>query len=180
MKLDLFETHDRLLHLQKDQSASITQGADDCLKRNSLSLALQGHSPYVYLFAHPRTMEDGATKKMLWQPRLSKPKAQTNSYLFRAISNTDILEICWMIPPREMWGVYRKGNVTASDIVTWSIAKFNNNRPALENAYPDDYAEDKIREIYRIIAAEMDQDHRMKNLYPKQDLSEAFSALPEE
>lgn len=175
MKLDRLETHDRLLHLQKDQSASITQGADDCLKRNPLSLALQRHSPYVYLFAHPRTMEDGATKKMLWQPRLSKPAAQTNSYLFRAQSNTDILEICWMIPPREMWGAYRKGNVTASDIVTWSIAKFNNNRPALENSYPDDYSEDKIRDIYRIIAAEMDQDHRMKKMYPMQDHEEGFS-----
>ena len=104
MKLNRLETHDRLLYYKKDQSASITQGIDDCLKRNPLSIALQRHSPYVYIFAHPRTADDGYTKRMLWQARLGKPKAQTNSYLFRAKSNADILEICWMIPPRSNGG----------------------------------------------------------------------------
>jgi len=177
MKLDLFDTHDRLLHLKKDQSASISQGADDCLKKNPLSLALQRHSPYVYLFAHPRTADDGVTKKMLWQPRLGKPKAQTNSYLFRAQSNTDILEICWMIPPREQWGQYRKGLVTESDMVSWSIAMFNGKRPMLEDPFPEDFSEEKIREIYKVIALEMEQERRMKKIYPKPNSSEVFEAL---
>ena len=100
MKVDRLETHDRLLHFKKDQALNIAQGAEDCLKRNPLSLAIQSRSPYVYLFAHPRTADDGFTKRMLWQPRLTRPKAQTNSYLFRAQSNSDVIEVCWLLPPR--------------------------------------------------------------------------------
>ena len=76
MKLNRLETHDRLLHLKKDQEAIIFQGAQDCLKKNTDSLSMQMHSPYVYLFAHPRTAEDGVTQRLLWQPRLTKPAAQ--------------------------------------------------------------------------------------------------------
>src|SRR5215470_6737494 len=88
MKLNRLETHDRLQHFVQDQSKNIWQGADDCMKRNPLSLALQDRSPYIYIFAHPRTADDGVTKRMLWQPRLTKPQAQSNSYLFRAKSNS--------------------------------------------------------------------------------------------
>lgn len=177
MKLDRLETHDRLLDLKRDQSNTISQGVDDCLKINPLSLALQRHSPYIYIFAHPRTSEDGRSKRMLWQPRLGKPKAQTNSYLFRANTGTDNLEICWMIPPREMWASYRKGNITESDIVVWSLRMFNENRPALENPFPDDFSDAQIKGIYTVIAAEMEEELRIKKLYPKQDSSVAFSAL---
>src|ERR1700685_1507363 len=106
MKIDRLETHDRLEHFVNDQWATISQGASDCLLRNPDSLALQEKSPYIYIFAHPRTHDDGVSKRMLWQPRLTKPKAQTNSYLFRAASKSDVLMICWLIPPREMWNQY--------------------------------------------------------------------------
>src|SRR6185503_3789607 len=98
MKLNVLETHDRLKHLIKDQSANVFQGAEDCLKKNPLSLSIQEKSPYVYLFAHPRTADDGVNKRLLWDPRLSIPEAQTNSYLFRAISHSDIIEVVWMLP----------------------------------------------------------------------------------
>ena len=47
MKLNLFETHDRLLHFKKDQYDAINEVADTCLKRNPISLALQNRSPYI-------------------------------------------------------------------------------------------------------------------------------------
>src|ERR1700751_4609356 len=115
MKVNVFEAHDRLLHFKKDQEINIFQGAEDCLKKNPDSLAIQEKSPYVYLFAHPRTDEDGVTKRMIWQARLSIPKAQTNSYLFRAISKSDIIQIVWLLPPREMWSQYTQGKVTESN-----------------------------------------------------------------
>jgi len=121
MKLNRLETHDRLLHFKKDQEANIFQGAEDCLKKNPDSLFFQSKSPYIYIFAHPRTCDDGVTKKMFWQPRLWKPKAQTNSYLFRAKSNTDIIEICWLLPPKELWNQYILDNVTEHKEVLWSI-----------------------------------------------------------
>lgn len=149
MKLNRLETHDRYQHFLKDQSQNIFQGAEDCLKKNQLSLDLQDKSPYIYIFAHPRTAEDGVTKRMLWQPRLTKPKPETNSYLFRVPSKTDLIEVCWLIPPIELWEQYITGNVTESDLVYWSISQFRFNREELEKNHPDDLPDAKIKEIYR-------------------------------
>lgn len=155
MKLNRLETHDRLEHFKKDQELNIWQGADDCMKRNSLSLALQDKSPYIYMFAHPRTCDDGVTKKMFWQPRLTKPTPQENSYLFRAISKTDVLEICWLIPPKELWSQYQRGNVTEEPTILWSINQFRHNRKQLEAKEHDDLSEDRILAIYREIDASL-------------------------
>lgn len=154
MKVDRLEAHDRLEHFNEDQSININQGAEDCLKKNTLSLAMQEKSPYVYLFAHPRTAEDGVTKVMFWQPRLTKPQAQTNSYLFRAESKSDLIEVCWLIPPEEMWGQYKKGNVTHSDLVGYFIDQYNTNKPELERPHPKDLSEEESRSIYRQIVKE--------------------------
>lgn len=158
MKLNRLETHDRLEHFIKDQSINIAAGAEACLKKNRLSLALQERSPYIYLFAHPRTEDDGVTKKMFWQPRLTKPEAQTNSYLFRAQSKTDIVEVCWLLPPRVMWAQYRKGNVTEHEVVVWSISQYMNKKPELEKPDPNDLPDHVARDIYKQVIAEIRQD----------------------
>lgn len=177
MKLNRLETHDRLLHLKKDQSNVIQQGAEDCLKKNSLSLAYQRRSPYIYIFAHPRTAEDGVSKRMLWQPRLRKPSAQPNSYLFRAKSNTDLIETCWMLPPQETWNQYKKGNVTESEIVRWSIHQYLHNREELQKPFPDDFKKEQADAILLDIAIEMEEEIRMRKLYTKPDSSEAFQGF---
>lgn len=171
MKIKILEAHDRKLHLIKDQGQNLSQGAEECLKRNPDSLAIQNRCPYVYIFAHPRTHEDGVSQRMLWQPRITRPKPQTNSYCFRAISKTDLLEICWMLPPRELWAQYSKGKVTESDIVAWSIDMFENNRKQLEAKHPEDYSDEKEKEIFMNVL----KDRRGT----KQDFSEDFSSLQE-
>ena len=165
MKLNILETHDRLLHFKQDQAQNIFQGAEDCLKRNSLSLALQERSPYVYIFAHPRTHDDGVTKVMYWQPRLTKPEAQTNSYLFRAISHSDIMQICWLIPPTELWPQYEKGKVTQHETVIWSIDQFRTNKKNLEQKDPEDLSEERIKNIYQHIHIKNERTKLMDNLY---------------
>ncbi len=178
MKIERLEAHDRLLHLKQDQALNVAQGAEDCLKKNSLSLALQQHSPYIYVFAHPRTADDGVNKRMIWQPRLTKPKAQTNSYLFRAVSNTDQMEICWLLPPNETWSQYKKGNVTEHELVLWSIEMFTNNKKALEEIPKEDLSEQQIKNIYLIVANEMDQELKMKKMYGiKPDSLEVFPSF---
>lgn len=149
MRIDRLEAHDRLLHLKKDQAQNIFLGAEECLKKNPDSLSLQEKCPYIYIFAHPRTADDGVTKRMLWQPRLSKPTAQTNSYLFRAISKTDVIEICWLLPPQEQWAQYQKGNITESNDVLWSINQYTLNRQELEKPHADDYSEEHCRAIFK-------------------------------
>lgn len=175
MKINRLETHDRLQHLIKDQSINIYQGAEDCLKKNPLSLAIQERSPYIYIFAHPRTHDNGVDKVMYWQPRLSIPEPQTNSYLFRAISKTDIIEVCWMIPPREMWEQYKKGNVTESNWAFWSIEQFKDNRNNLKHPHPDDFSEEKASLIMQEVVNEKRQDIKMKKLYPMQQNVVDFS-----
>lgn len=164
MKLNVLEAHDRLKHLIKDQSANIFQGAEDCLKKNPLSLAIQEKSPYIYIFAHPRTADDGVNKVMYWDPRLSIPEAQSNSYLFRAISHTDIIEVCWMIPPVEMWSQYDEGKVTESNWAYWSINQYKSNKKALEKPHPEDMPEEKARLIMKAVVDEKLYDVRQQKM----------------
>jgi hypothetical protein len=172
MKLNLFETHDRLLHFKKDQALNIFEGAQECLKKNRVSIGFQQYSPYVYIFAHPRTADDGVTKRMIWQPRLTKPKAQTNSYLFRATSHTDILEICWLLPPEEMWSQYLKSKVTEHELVMWSISQFKHHRTLLESPNEEDLSDEKIKQIYITVATEIDQEKRMEKMYGRKHTEE--------
>lgn len=165
MKINKLETHDRFQHLVKDQSINISEGAEDCLRKNPLSLSIQDKSPYIYLFAHPRTAEDGVNKQMYWQPRLSIPKAETNSYLFRAISKTDIIEICWLIPPQEQWGQNKKGNIVENPIVEWSISQYKNNRLELEKPHPDDISEERAKIIMKSVIDEHRQSLKNKNMH---------------
>lgn len=165
MKLNILEAHDRHKHLIKEQAINISQGVDDCLKKNTFSLALQTYSPYIYIFAHPRTLEDGSTKVMYYQPRLTKPEAQTNSYLFRFKSHSDVGEVCWLLPNGEIWGQHKKGNITESELVQWSIAQFKTNKACLEAPDPEDLPEDRIRAIYTQIKADLSEKHLMGRLY---------------
>lgn len=178
MKIHRLETHDRLLHFKKEQAINIAQGAEECLKKNPLSLALQENSPYVYLFAHPRTHDDGINKVMYWQPRLTKPEAQTNSYLFRANSKTSSMEVCWLLPPREMWDQYTKGKVTEHELVVWSINQFILNKKKLEEPDPADLPEHLSKEILKKVIQEKQEDLRMKKMYIKPNSSVVYEALP--
>ena len=165
MKVNVLEAHDRLLHFKKDQEANIFQGAEDCLKHNEDSLFYQDRSPYVYLFAHPRTADDGVNKVMYWQPRLQKPDAQINSYLFRAHSHSDNVEVVWLIPPPEMWSQYKTGNVTEHETVNWSIQQFLSNKKGLEQKHPEDMDEERSKHILTELICLKRQNRMMNRLY---------------
>lgn len=97
------------------------------------------------------TLSDIPTHRMIWQPRLTKPKAQTNSMLFKGYPGTDTVKVIWMIPEREMWDQYRKGNLTESSIVVESIHSFEHDRERLEAKEIDDLPDARIDQIYREI-----------------------------
>ena len=174
MIVDLYDTHDRLIHFKNNQSENILTGCEECLKKNQDSISLQDKSPYIYIFAHARTSDEGSGKRMLWQPRLSKPTPQTNSFLFRVRSKTDEIEICWMIPPRELWPQYKKGNITESDIVSWSIDQFTNNRKKLAASYEDDLSPEQIKNIWIAIAKEKEDKIQAEKLSTKPKTLEVF------
>jgi len=147
MKIDRLETHDRMQEFMKNDF-DIAACCQDMIDKRPF-----GRHPF-YIFAHARTDDDGARKRLIWQPRLTKPKAQTNSMLFKAYPGTDLLKVIWIIPAREMWAQYQKDKVTASKIVFDSILLFQNNRGLLEAREEDDLHDWEIDAIYRQLSYE--------------------------
>lgn len=147
MKIDRHETHDRYKHF-------IGQDFDiGACCQNLIDQRPFGEHPF-YIFAHPRTHEDGVTKRMIWQPRLTRPQPQTNSMLFKAYPGQDLIKIIWMIPDRALWKQYQKGNVTANETIVQSIYDFQHNREALARKEPDDLQDWQIDSIYRELSVE--------------------------
>ena len=141
MKINPLDAHDRYEHFTK-QSFDIAECCQDLINKRPF-----GNHPF-YIFAHARTDDDGVTKRLLWQPRLTKPKAQTNSMLFKAYPGTDVIKVIWMIPARELWDQYQKGKLTQNKTVSESIHDFEFNRQKLEQREEDDLSDDKIDAIY--------------------------------
>lgn len=145
MKIEKLDAHDRLLNLQQKQSLDISECCQDLIKKRPF-----GNYPF-YIFAHARTDDDGVTKRLIWQPRLTKPKAQTNSMLFKAYPFSDTIDVLWMIPERHLWSQYEKGKLTESQVVIESIEAFQNERGKLEAPDSDDLSDEQISKIYESI-----------------------------
>ncbi len=174
MKLNKLETHDRLIQFNK-QKDHITQGCLDCIKHRPEEFL---NYPF-YIFAHCRTHDNGHTKRLIWEPRLTKPKAQTNSMLFKAYPPTDKIKVIWMIPAREMWNAYGRGLMLEDDVTGKSIKAFQFDRESIECKEEDDLAEDKIDQIYLEMSINANKRIRMQEMYAKQATSEPFSAVSE-
>jgi hypothetical protein len=158
MKLNRLETHDRLEHFTR-QSFDIGQCCQDLIDKRPF-----GQHPF-YIFAHARTDEDGVTKRLIWQPRLTKPKAQSNSMLFKAYPGTDVLKVIWMIPAVELWEQYEKGKMTENKTVYDSIQAYKLNRNELEKPEDDDLSDEKIHQIYRDLSLDARHKSHMDKMY---------------
>lgn len=145
MKVDRLDAHDRFEYLTK-QKFDISECCQDLIRQRPF-----GDHPF-YIFAHTRTEPDSATKRLIWQPRLTKPKAQSNSMLFKVYPGTDVIKVIWMIPAVEMWQQYAKGKMMQNKTVCDSIRDFQMNRGKLEQPEDDDLTDLQIDGIYREIA----------------------------
>lgn len=145
------DVHDRLTEVRKTAD-KITEGIQGCIKNNPFDK----YADYSYIFAHKRSADiPGQPDRILWQNRLTKPKAQTNSMLFKVYKVAmDALHIKWIIPPREQWDCYKKGNLFEEEIVSQSIYDFENNREWLERREDDDLSDERIDAIYKEISKE--------------------------
>ena len=150
LKVDRLETHDRLLEYTK-QKDYISEGIRECILNRPEEF---GNRPF-YVFAHLRTHENGYLKRLVWQPRLKKPKSQTNSMLFKAYPPSDKIKVIWMIPERSQWGQYQRGNITQDDLTVKSIMMFQTDRETLERKEEDDLEDFQIDDIYIAISANL-------------------------
>lgn len=158
MKINLLDAHDRLTHFTK-HNFSIAEYCQDIINQRPF-----GNYPF-YIFAHARTDDDGVTKRLIWQPRLTKPKAQSNSMLFKAYPGTDIIKVIWMIPSTELWKQYNKGLLTENKIVAESINNFLYHREKLEVKEADDLSDDQIHSIYLEISSQVSHERLMNKFY---------------
>jgi hypothetical protein len=176
MKLNRLETHDRYKHFT-GQDFDIGACCQNLIDQRPF-----GQHPF-YIFTHARTidlderiaifnldlqrsltdptyirlyhrLENVPEKKVIWQPRLTRPTPQTNSYLFKAYPGSDVVKVIWMIPDRAMWSQYEKGKVTANETIMQSINDFENNRELLARKEPDDLQDWEIDSIYRELSIE--------------------------
>lgn len=145
MKINRLETHDRYQFFTK-QNFSISECCQSLIDQRPF-----GNVPF-YIFAHSRTDDDGVRKRLIWQPRLTKPKAQTNSMLFKVYPGTDNVKVIWIIPTRELWKQYQIGNITQNKTILDSIYAFQHKREELEAPESDDLSDDQIDAIYRNIS----------------------------
>lgn len=141
MKLNRLETHDRFKHFSK-QDFSIGQCCQDLIDQRPFG----NHA--FYIFAHARTDDDGVTKRLIWQPRLTRPKPQTNSMLFKGYPGSDVIKIIWILPPRELWAQYEKGKMTENEMISNCIHDFENNGEKMAAPEEDDLSDSEIDMIY--------------------------------
>lgn len=163
MKIDRLETHDRYQHFVKGEF-DISKTCQGIIDQRPF-----GEHPF-YIFAHKRAIGLDERKaiwremgysiplnkipsaRLIWQPRLTKPEAQENSMLFKGYPGSDLVKVIWIIPQRELWKQYEKGNVTESETVKESIHLFRTNKEKLEAREDDDLPEETVRRIYKEIA----------------------------
>ncbi len=164
MKIDRLETHDRFKQYQ-NQWDSIVQGCLDCI--SGVPEAFKG--PF-YVFAHTRTVENdersdlvlkwGYQKektpnvRLIWQPRITKPKAEPNSYLFLARKGSDEIQTIWILPKQELWDNFEPGKMMENEDIWTSILNYRFNRKRLEAPEPDGPTKGQEEEFRRIVGHE--------------------------
>lgn len=141
MEVNRLEAHDRLESV-KQQGLDISKCCQDLIDQRPFD----DHA--FYIWAHARTMDDGITKNLLWQPRLTKPHAGTNSMLFKVKPGSDEVKIIWMIPDEALWDNFKKGQLMENEIVYNSIQDYLHNRTKLEAKEPDDMTNKQIKDFY--------------------------------
>ena len=140
MKIDPLDAHDRLLSFTK-QDFQIPECFDNLVKSKPF-----GDHPF-YIFCHQRTEDDGVSKRYIFSPWIVKPRAQTNSDLYKVYPGSDIVKVIWRIPSREMWDVYKRGNMFENPIIVNSCWLFDNNRDELEKPEEDDPTPEEAQQI---------------------------------
>lgn len=174
MKITRSDAHDRFSFYQK-QDSNIAECCQSLINQRPF-----GEHAF-YIFAHARTigldekikllssgkyitLAEVPEKTIIWQPRLTKPKCESNSMLFKAYPGSDNIKVIWILPPKEYWDEFKKGNMTENETIFISIYDYEHNKDRLEGKEEDDLSEEAIDRIYKeiCVAARKDGDGRIK------------------
>lgn len=186
MKVNILDAHDRLKHV-KNEGLEIGKTCQEMINSRPF-----GDYPF-YIYAHTRTigldeklaifnddlnyhlttsnqrkyktLADIPEKRLIWQPRLTKPKVSPNTMLFKVFPPSDVIKIIWMLPQEELWDQYQKGNLTENESVSVSIYNYKNHREKLEAKEEGDLDDKTINAIYEEIKFNARERKLMKRLY---------------
>ncbi len=176
MKVNILEAHDRFKEFTK-QADYISEGCQECIQNRPKEF---GNCPF-YIFAHKRELaideriamynsdiqtslvniaylrkyrdlRQVPTARLIWSARLTKPRAQENSMLFKAYPPGDNIKVMWMIPDSALFGQYNKDDVVENHSIKESIHDFLNNKQKLEKKEEDDVSDSIVDVIYSEIA----------------------------
>jgi hypothetical protein len=179
-KLNTLETHDRLKFFTR-QNFDISITCQNIIDSDPFD-----GNPF-YIFAHKRSIEldekydlwasgqfanlaDLPSGRIIWQPRLTRPRPQENSMLFKAYPRTDLVKVIWMIPDRSLWDCYEKGKLTENEMIATSIYDFQHNREKLAMKEEDDLPDDVIDRIYEQISRKGKEDrYERQNRRPREN-----------
>ena len=70
----------------------------------------------------------------------------------QVLPETDLVDVKYIIPARELWDQYKKDYLTENKVVVESIANFENNRMLINAPDDDDLDDESIKRIYEAIA----------------------------
>lgn len=186
MKINILEAHDRFKHI-KEQGIDIGKSCQNMINNRpfgSYPFYIYAHTKTLGLdektslfqqdttehltFATPKkyqTMADVPEKRLIWQPRLTKPKMTPNTMLFKGYPGTDLIKVIWMLPQRELWEQYEKGKLTENQTVIESIYAYKNNREKIEAKEDDDLDDRIINAIYEELKFNAREKKLMNRLY---------------
>lgn len=176
MKVNILEAHDRFKEFTK-QADYISEGCEECIANRPKEF---GNYPF-YIFAHKRELgvdervamynsdlqsaivsisylrkytdlRNVPTARLIWSPRLTKPKAQENSMLFKVYPPGNNIKVIWIIPDKALFGQYNKDDIVENHVVKESIVTFLNNKIKLEHKEEDDLPDHIVDAIYKEIS----------------------------
>jgi len=168
--IDVLDAHDRNEHFIK-QDFNINECVDSLLKQQPF-----GKYPF-YAFVHTRTHEDGVFKKrLIWQPRLSKPQSAPNTMLFKLFPESGEVQVIWILPDDRLWNQFAPRMIGYNETIWISIQNFKHHRAELDRKDPNDLSDEKIDQIYR----ELSHEAKKNKKNPTSDLLKAYDNLDSE
>lgn len=191
MKIDRLETHDRLLEFKSDWE-HISQAIQDCINNVpdeiKFPFYVYGHSRQIgmderfslFIQGKYKSMEEVPSERMIWMPRAYKPKAEPNTYLFRAIKGSDVIETMWILPKPELWEQFAPGKITHNEDIWTSIQNYKHRRKELEAPDSEDLTLHELNEFKRVIRDAAEQklkSEHYKKMYGIIDPNESYSIV---
>jgi hypothetical protein len=165
VNLNRFEVHDRLLDFNK-QAQHIYIGCMQCIQNVPEDIKfpfyVHAHSRQIDMAEKLSIIEDPTIpfelkkvdERLIWMPRITKPKAEPNSYLFLVTKRPEQIRVIWLLPKPELWKQMAPGMISHHPDVWTSIQNYLKYRKKLEENDIDGPSEKDVENFRRIYGEE--------------------------